>query len=78
MKYLSIKQIAELWGISPRRVQILCKQERVSQRLKQDLCHHADGDRHHQETGGRHELRAWRIFPAGNDRPGGQDHHGQG
>ena len=29
MKYLSIKQTAEKWGISPRRIQILCKEERV-------------------------------------------------
>ncbi len=29
MKYLSIKQTAERWGISPRRIQILCKEERV-------------------------------------------------
>ncbi len=29
MKYLSAKQTAEKWGISPRRIQILCKEERV-------------------------------------------------
>lgn len=29
MKYLSIKQTAERWGISPRRIQILCKESRV-------------------------------------------------
>ena len=29
MKYLSIKQTAERWGISPRRIQILCKEDRV-------------------------------------------------
>ena len=29
MKYLSVKQTAEKWGISPRRIQILCKEERV-------------------------------------------------
>ena len=29
MKYLSIKQTAERWGLSPRRIQILCKENRV-------------------------------------------------
>lgn len=29
MKYLSIKQIAERWGISNRRVQVLCKEGRI-------------------------------------------------
>ena len=29
MKYLSIKQTADRWGISPRRIQILCKEDRV-------------------------------------------------
>ena len=29
MEYLSIKQTAEKWGISARRLQILCSQNRV-------------------------------------------------
>lgn len=29
MKYLSIKQVSERWGISARRIQILCKEGRV-------------------------------------------------
>lgn len=29
MKYLSIRQAAEKWGITPRRIQILCNQERI-------------------------------------------------
>ena len=29
MKYLSAKQTAVKWGISPRRIQILCKEERI-------------------------------------------------
>ena len=29
MDYISITQLSELWGISPRRIQILCKEERV-------------------------------------------------
>ncbi len=29
MKYLSIKQTAERWGISDRRVQVLCKEGRI-------------------------------------------------
>ena len=29
MEYLSIKQTAEKWGITPRRLQILCSQERI-------------------------------------------------
>jgi len=30
MKYLSIKQVAEIWDISPRRVQVLCNQGRLA------------------------------------------------
>ena len=30
MEYLSIRQTSEKWGISARRIQILCKQERIS------------------------------------------------
>lgn len=29
MKYLSTFEIAEKWGISPRRVGILCNQDRI-------------------------------------------------
>lgn len=29
MEYLSVKQTAEKWGITPRRLQILCSQDRV-------------------------------------------------
>ena len=29
MKYLSIKETAERWGITPRRIQVLCAQERI-------------------------------------------------
>ena len=29
MNYLSIKQISEKWGISTRRIQILCKDNRI-------------------------------------------------
>ena len=29
MEYISISQAAEKWGISPRRIQVLCKQERI-------------------------------------------------
>ena len=29
MKYLSVREMSELWGISPRRIQILCKEGRV-------------------------------------------------
>lgn len=29
MEYLSITQTAEKWGITRRRVQILCKQDRI-------------------------------------------------
>ena len=29
MKYLSISQTAERWGISARRIQILCNEERI-------------------------------------------------
>ncbi|MCX4371849.1 MAG: helix-turn-helix domain-containing protein [Dysosmobacter sp.] len=29
MKYLSIKQTAQRWGISERRIQVLCKEGRI-------------------------------------------------
>ena len=29
MEYLSIKETAEKWGITPRQVQILCKNNRI-------------------------------------------------
>ena len=29
MKYISIKETSEKWGISTRRIQILCKQDRI-------------------------------------------------
>lgn len=29
MKYLSVAQTAERWAISPRRIQILCSEDRV-------------------------------------------------
>ena len=29
MKYLSVPQTAERWGISSRRIQILCNEERI-------------------------------------------------
>lgn len=34
MKYLSIRQAAEKWGITPRRIQILCNQERINGAIK--------------------------------------------
>lgn len=30
MKYLSIAQTADRWGISPRRIQVLCREGRVA------------------------------------------------
>ena len=29
MRYVSVPQTAERWGISPRRIQILCNEERI-------------------------------------------------
>lgn len=29
MEYMSITQAAEKWGITPRRIQVLCKAERI-------------------------------------------------
>ena len=29
MEYISISQAAEKWGITPRRIQVLCKQDRI-------------------------------------------------
>jgi len=29
MEYMSISQAAEKWGITPRRIQVLCAQERI-------------------------------------------------
>ena len=34
MKYLSIPQTAERWGITPRRIQILCNEERIPRAVK--------------------------------------------
>lgn len=36
MEYLSIRQTAEKWGISKRRIQILCAQERIQGAIKID------------------------------------------
>ena len=36
MEYLSIRQTAEKWGISKRRIQILCNQERIPGAIKID------------------------------------------
>ena len=36
MEYLSIRQTAEKWGISKRRIQILCSQERIPGAIKID------------------------------------------
>lgn len=30
MTYLSIAQTADRWGISPRRIQVLCREKRVA------------------------------------------------
>ena len=29
MEYLSIRQTSDRWGISPRRIQVLCAQDRI-------------------------------------------------
>ena len=29
MEYLSIKQTSEKWGITPRRIQVLCSESRI-------------------------------------------------
>lgn len=34
MKYLSVPQTAERWGITPRRIQILCNEERIPGAVK--------------------------------------------
>lgn len=34
MKYLTVAEIAEKWGISPRRVQVLCHSGRIPTALK--------------------------------------------
>ena len=34
MNFLSVRQTSEKWGLSPRRVQILCNQERISGAIK--------------------------------------------
>ena len=36
MKYLSIQETAELWNVSPRRVQQLCKSGAVEGAVKED------------------------------------------
>lgn len=34
MEYFSIKEMSEKWGISTRRIQILCKEGRISGAIK--------------------------------------------
>lgn len=34
MEYLSVRQAADKWGISPRRVQVLCNQNRIDGAIK--------------------------------------------
>ena len=34
MEYRSIRQISEKWGISVRRIQVLCTEERISGAVK--------------------------------------------
>ena len=46
MKYLSITQTAERWGISTRRIQILCGEGRVPGAIR-------IGSRGRRETSGR-------------------------
>ena len=36
MEYLSIRQTAEKWGISVRRIQILCKKKRIPGAIRID------------------------------------------
>ena len=36
MEYLSIRQTAEKWGLSKRRVQVLCSQGRIHGAMKVD------------------------------------------
>lgn len=36
MEYLSIRQTAEKWGISKRRIQILCSENRIEGAFKVD------------------------------------------
>lgn len=36
MKYLSVRQTAEKWGLSKRRVQVLCNEERIKGAMKVD------------------------------------------
>lgn len=34
MKYLSVPQTAKMWGISARRIQILCSEDRIPSAVK--------------------------------------------
>lgn len=36
MEYLSIRQTAEKWGLSKRRIQVLCAENRISGAIKID------------------------------------------
>lgn len=36
MEYLSIRQTSKLWGISVRRIQVLCAEERISGAVRID------------------------------------------
>lgn len=34
MRYMSIKQVSEKWGISVRRIQVLCSEGRIASTIK--------------------------------------------
>lgn len=34
MRYMSIKQVSEKWGISVRRIQVLCSEGRIAGEIK--------------------------------------------
>ena len=36
MEYLSIRQTAEKWGLSKRRIQVLCSEDRIPGAMKID------------------------------------------
>ncbi|MGN0313672.1 MAG: DNA-binding protein [Fusicatenibacter sp.] len=36
MEYLSIRQVSEKWGISKRRIQVLCSEERIPGAMRID------------------------------------------
>ena len=60
--YLSIKETAEKWGVTPRRVQVLCATGRIegAGKLGREWAIPADAERSKDERVTTGEYRNWR------------------